>query len=57
MKLTSAQSVEPVAEVSHATNQAARIVSLASWTDENCTRLARHEPKPTDKLVELGSMH
>ena len=49
--------VEPVAEVPHEAAQAARVVTLANWTDANCTRLARHQPEPTDKFLDLGSVH
>jgi hypothetical protein len=34
-------------------SQAARVVNLASWSDENCTKLVEHEPEPTDTFVEL----
>jgi len=37
--------------------QAGRVVNLANWSDANLTRLAPHEPEPTDAIVELGSKH
>src|SRR5258708_6434228 len=49
--------VEPVTDVPPETTQMARVISLASWSDANCTKLARHKPEPTDKFVELASMH
>jgi hypothetical protein len=48
--------VEP-AEPAEAGVQAGRVVNLAYWTDEKLTRLAPHEPEPTDAVVELGSKH
>lgn len=35
------------------TPQAVRVVNLASWSDENCTKLVAHEPEPTDTFVQL----
>jgi hypothetical protein len=37
--------------------QAARVVNLANWSDENLTRLAPHEPEPTGAIIELESTH
>jgi hypothetical protein len=37
--------------------QAARVVNLANWSDENLTRLVPHEPEPTGAIVELESTH
>jgi hypothetical protein len=34
---------------------AGQVVRLASWQDANRTRLAAHEPQPSDVVVELGS--
>ncbi|MFL5003264.1 MAG: hypothetical protein ACJ8DY_23030 [Xanthobacteraceae bacterium] len=48
--------VEP-AEPAEAGVQAGRVVNLANWSDENLTKLAPHEPEPTDAIVELGSKH
>jgi hypothetical protein len=45
--------VEPAPEVP----QAARVVNLANWSDENLTKLAPHEPEPTDAIIELESKH
>jgi hypothetical protein len=49
--------VEPLADVPQDTTRMARVICLASWSDANCTKLARHKPEPTDKFVELASMH
>ena len=43
--------IEPAPEVP----QAARVVNLANWSDENL--LAPHEPEPTDAIIELESKH
>jgi hypothetical protein len=48
--------VEPAGHVA-AGVQAGRIVNLANWNDEKLTKLATHEPEPTDTIVELGSWH
>jgi hypothetical protein len=48
--------VEPV-EQPQAGIQAGRVVNLANWSDANLTKLAPHEPEPTDAIVELGSAH
>jgi hypothetical protein len=45
--------VEPAAEAP----QAARVVNLANWSDDNLTRLTPHEPEPTDAIIELESKH
>jgi hypothetical protein len=45
--------VEPAPEVP----QAARVVNLANWSDENLTKLAPHEPEPTDAIIEFESKH
>jgi hypothetical protein len=45
--------IEPVPE----DPQAARVVNLANWSDENLTKLAPHEPEPTDAIIKLESMH
>lgn len=34
-------------------NNAACVVKLASWTDDDRTRLAPHEPQATDTVVTL----
>jgi hypothetical protein len=48
--------VEPT-EPAEAGVQAGRVVNLANWSDEKLTKLAPHEPEPTDAIVELGSKH
>ena len=35
----------------------AQIVNLADWTDASLTKLAPHEPQPTDAVVDLASRH
>jgi hypothetical protein len=45
--------VEPAAEAP----QTARVVNVANWTDENLTKLAPHEPEPTDAIIELDPKH
>ena len=37
--------------------QAARVVNLASWSDEALTSLAPHDPEPTGAIIELESKH
>jgi hypothetical protein len=49
--------VEPAGEDPRVGVQAARVVNLANWSDANLTKLAPHEPEPTDAIVELGSKH
>ena len=44
--------VEPIETTE--TGQAATVISLANWTDANRTRLAVHEPEPTDVVIEFG---
>ena len=48
--------VEP-ADSSRAGAQAAKVVNLANWSDDNPTRLEPHEPEPTEVVVVLGSKH
>jgi hypothetical protein len=48
--------VEP-AETSHAGVQVGRIIRVADWSDAKLTKLAPHDPEPTDALVEFGSTH
>jgi hypothetical protein len=48
--------VEPE-ETAQAGLQVGRVVNLANWSDEKLTKLAPHDPEPTDALVEFGSMH
>jgi hypothetical protein len=49
--------VEPAGEGPRAGVQAGRVVNLANWSDANLTKLATHEPEPTDSIVELGFKH
>ena len=49
--------LEPADEASLERVQAARVINLANWSDENLTRLAPHEPEPTGAIIELESKH
>jgi len=49
--------LEPADEAPRERVQAARVVNLANWSDENLTRLAPHEPEPTGAMIELDSKH
>jgi hypothetical protein len=40
-----------------AQGQAAKVVNLATWSDDNPTRLEPHEPELTDVVVVLGAKH
>ena len=48
--------VEPT-DSDWAGTQAAKVVNLANWSDDNPARLEPHEPEPTDVVVVLGSKH
>jgi hypothetical protein len=48
--------VEP-ADAGRAEPQAAKVVNLATWSDDNPTRLQQHEPELTDVVVVLGANH
>jgi hypothetical protein len=48
--------LEP-AEASPERVQAAKVVNLANWSDDNLTRLSPHEPEPTGAIIELESTH
>jgi hypothetical protein len=49
--------VEPIDGPASPRTQAARVVSVANWSDESLANLATHEPEPTDAIVELGYKH
>src|SRR5262245_18300807 len=49
--------VEPMEGGPETAAQPAQVVNLANWADETLTRLAPHEPEPTDAIVDLGSKH
>ena len=49
--------LEPADEALRRGVQAARVVNLANWSDENLTSLAPHEPEPTGAIIELESRH
>lgn len=46
--------VEP-AESNEDGTEAGQVIKLASWQDAGRTRLAAHDPEPSDTIVELGS--
>jgi len=37
--------------------QSAQVVNVADWRDANMTRLAAHEPEPTNVFITLGANH
>ena len=45
--------VEPAVSVEEDSG-AGQVVKLASWQDQNRTRLTAHPPEPSDVIVELG---
>src|SRR4029450_5151606 len=45
--------VEPV-EAAGAAAQSAKVVNLASWSDDNRSSLELHEPEGTDVVTKLG---
>ena len=47
--------VEPVWTGNDATKETGRIINLANWADSTRTRLAAHEPEPTDIAIELAA--
>src|SRR5260370_4227848 len=49
--------LEAAVEARRGRVQAARVVNLANWSDENLTRLAPHEPEPTGAIIELEPIH
>lgn len=49
--------VEPTAGAVGERTQVARVVNIANWNDETHSRLAVHEPEPTDAIVDVGSKH
>jgi hypothetical protein len=49
--------VEPIEAGPEAGAQPAQVVNLANWADEALTRLAPHEPEPTNAVVDLGAKH
>jgi hypothetical protein len=49
--------VEPIDSASDGATQQGQVVNLANWADATLTRLAPHEPEPTDAVVDLGSRH
>ena len=46
--------VEPIEAAPDAGVQPAQVVNLANWADETLTKLAPHEPEPTNAVVDLG---
>jgi hypothetical protein len=49
--------LEPADEAPRERVQAARVINLANWSDDNLTRLSPHEPEPTGAIIELDSKH
>ncbi len=49
--------LEPAEEAPRGRVQAARVVNLANWSDDNLTRLAPHEPEPTGAIIALEPKH
>jgi hypothetical protein len=45
--------VEPAVPIEDE-GEAGQVVKVASWQDENCTRLTPHKPEYSDVIVELG---
>jgi len=45
--------LEPAEEIPQRGVQAARVVNLANWSDDNLNKLSPHEPEPTGAIVEL----
>ena len=48
--------VEPV-EAAEPAAECAKVVKLASWSDDSRSDLKLHEPAATDIVVTLGSKH
>ncbi|HEX2352572.1 MAG TPA: hypothetical protein VHJ16_07315 [Xanthobacteraceae bacterium] len=48
--------VEPVGAAGAAT-ESAKVVNLASWSDDSQSGLALHEPQATDLVIILGLKH
>ena len=48
--------VEP-AESAGSAAQSAKVVNVASWTDDSRSGLELHEPETTDVVITLGSKH
>ena len=46
--------VEPIEAGPEAGAQPAQVVNLANLADETLTKLAPHEPEPTNAIVDLG---
>ncbi|HKF12989.1 MAG TPA: hypothetical protein VKB89_30450 [Xanthobacteraceae bacterium] len=48
--------VEPI-EATGAAGQSAKVVNIASWTDDSRSGLELHEPETTDTVITLASKH
>jgi hypothetical protein len=48
--------LEPV-EAAEPAAECAKVVNLASWSDDSRSSLELHEPAVTDIVVTLGSRH
>ena len=49
--------VEPAEAAAGAAAQSAKVVNLASWSDDDPTGLELHEPEATDIVITLESRH
>ena len=49
--------VEPAEAAAGAAAQSAKVVNVASWTDDSRSGLELHEPETTDVVITLGSKH
>ena len=49
--------VEPAVGAPAGAAQAAQVVNVATWSDDNLSSLAPHEPEPTDTMIDLASTH
>ena len=45
--------LEPAEEIPQRGVQAARVINLANWSDDNLNKLSPHEPEPTGAIIEL----
>jgi len=49
--------VEPAQAAAGAAAQSAKVVNLASWSDDDPTGLELHEPEATDIVITFESRH
>ena len=48
--------VEPIEAGAGTGAEPAQVVNLANWADETLTKLAPHEPEPTNAIVDLAGV-